>query len=137
LIHELKYRVLEQLLVVCRLAAGAPIPSWATEGEFFCVARTRDEVSVVCSEEVCPDGAPEQTGDGIKVEHGWVALKLEGPFPFAMTGVLAAVLSPLAEGKIPIFAISTFDTDYVLLKATDLEGARQALRAAGHQEIAS
>jgi hypothetical protein len=133
--HELQYRVFAQPLAVCRLAAAAPIPSWATEGEFFCVTRTRDEVSVVCSEEVCPDSEAERTGNGLRVESGWVAVKLEGPFPFAMTGVLASVLTPLAKAKIPIFAISTFDTDYVLLKATDLEGAQQALREAGHHEI--
>jgi hypothetical protein len=106
------------------------------EGEFFCVVRTREEVSVVCSEDACHDGDAAHAHNAIKVERGWVALKLEGPFPFAMTGVLASVLAPLAEAKIPIFAISTFDTDYVLLKSADLEGARKALRAAGHQEVA-
>lgn len=105
------------------------------EGEFFCVVRTREEVSLVCSEEACPDSGKPALNE-MQVERGWVALRLEGPFPFAMTGVLASVLAPLAEAKIPIFAISTFDTDYVLLKAADLENARLALRAAGHQEIA-
>jgi len=136
LTHELKYRVLDKPLAVCRLAAGAPIPSWATEGEFFCVVRTEEEMSVVCSQDIFPAGGGEHARDEIKVEHGWVALKLEGPFPFAMTGVLASVLTPLAEAKIPIFAVSTFDTDYVLLKAVDLEGARKALGTAGHREIA-
>lgn len=72
--------------------------------------------------------------EGVRVERGWVALKLEGPFPFSMTGVLASFLEPLAEAKIPIFAISTFDTDYVLVKREDLEGAKKTLAAAGHQE---
>jgi hypothetical protein len=67
------------------------------------------------------------------IERGWVALKLEGPFPFTMTGVLASFLQPLADAKIPIFAISTFDTDYVLIKRDDLPRTQGALSAAGHE----
>ena len=68
-------------------------------------------------------------------ELGWIALKLEGPFPFSMTGVLASFVQPLAEAQIPIFAISTFDTDYVLIKDERREPTLRALRTAGHQEI--
>ena len=129
--HNLKYRVLMERLAVSRLASDASIPAWALEGGFFCVIRTRDELSIVCTEDVCtadrmPHGAPS--------EHGWVALKLEGPFPFSMTGVLASFLQPLAEARIPIFAISTFDTDYVLIKRENLEQAVVALGAAGHEK---
>ncbi len=70
------------------------------------------------------------------VERGWVALKLEGPFPFSMTGVLASFVRPLAEAQIPVFAISTFDTDYVLIKRENLEQAAAALGAAGHGKLA-
>ena len=73
--------------------------------------------------------------DGALAERGWVALKLEGPFPFTMTGVLASFLQPLAEAQIPIFAISTFDTDYVLIKRESLEQAVAALGTAGHENI--
>jgi uncharacterized protein len=111
---------------VCQLAADSPVPSWAQEGGFFCVTRSTGELSVVCEEHRVPEG--------VRVERGWVALKLEGPFPFSMTGVLASFVEPLAEAKIPIFAISTFDTDYVLVKREDLERAARALSAAGHQE---
>jgi len=69
----------------------------------------------------------------LRVERGWTALKLEGPFPFSMTGILASFLRPLADAKIPIFAISTFDTDYVLIKQDDLPRAQVALKAAGHE----
>ena len=69
------------------------------------------------------------------VERGWLALKLEGPFPFSMTGVLASFVQPLAEAQIPIFAISTFDTDYVLIKRENLEQAVVALGAAGHEKV--
>jgi hypothetical protein len=125
----LKYRVLLERLAVCRAAADSPIPAWGLEGEFFCAMRTRDELSIVC-----PENRIAQDRDGVVVEGGWIALKLEGPFPFAMTGVLASFLDPLAEAGIPIFAISTFDTDYVLIKNESVEQARVALGAAGHEE---
>jgi hypothetical protein len=73
--------------------------------------------------------------DGALAERGWVALKLEGPFPFSTTGVLASFLQPLAEAQVPIFAISTFDTDWVLIKRENLEQAVVALGAAGHEKV--
>jgi uncharacterized protein len=128
----LKYRVLIERLAVCRFASNAPIPAWALEGGFFCVVRTRDELSIVCGEDACRE---DRMPDGVLADRGWVALKLEGPFPFSMTGVLASFLQPLAEARIPIFAISTFDTDYVLIKRENLERAVAALGAAGHEKV--
>ncbi|HEY6304126.1 MAG TPA: ACT domain-containing protein [Terriglobales bacterium] len=127
LIHNLKYRVVRERLSVSRLASDACIPAWALEGGFFCVVRTLDELSIVCSEDRVPDVA--------LAERGWVALKLEGPFPFPMTGVLASFLQPLAEAQISVFAISTFDTDYVLIKRENLKEAVMALGAAGHEKL--
>src|SRR5271166_2496433 len=128
---HLKFRVLEEHLAVCRLSHDAPLPTWALEEKFFCVVRTRDELSIVCSEKAC---TASQIPDGAAIEHGWIGLRLEGPFPFSMTGVLASFLQPLAEAQIPIFAISTFDTDYVLIKQEDLESAVMALTEAGHSK---
>jgi uncharacterized protein len=130
--HNLKYRILAERLAICRLASDACIPAWALEGAFFSVARTRDELSIVCSEGVCSE---DRLPDGALAERGWAALKLEGPFPFSMTGVLASFVQPLAEARIPIFAISTFETDYVLIKRENLEQAASALGAAGHEEL--
>jgi len=73
------------------------------QGELFSATRTASELSIVCDESRVPDG--------IKIERNFVALKLEGPFPFSMTGVLASFIGPLAGNKIPVFAIATFDTD--------------------------
>jgi len=95
-------------------------------GEFLSLTRTSDELSIVCEERLVPEG--------IRAEFGFVPLKLRGPFPFSMTGVLASFLNPLAENKISIFAVSTFDTDYVLVKSEDLERAKSILRSAGHAE---
>lgn len=127
--HQLKYRVLEQRLAVCRADAGAEFFGLALGGEFSCVVRTPDEFSIVCAENLIP-----QDREGVVVEGGWIALKLEGPFPFAMTGVLASFVDPLAEAGIPVFAISTFETDYVLIKEENLPRALTALGAAGHEE---
>ena len=113
---------------MCRAVADAAVPAWAVAGEFFCVMRTRDELSIIC-----PENRVAQDCEGVLVEGGWVALMLEGPFPFAMTGVLASFIEPLAQAGIPVFAISTFDTDYVLVKAESLKTALTALGAAGHQ----
>ncbi len=122
---------------MCRFASDARIPAWALEGGFFCVVRTRDELSVVCREDACTEDAcrEDRIPDGALAERGWMALKLEGPFPFSMTGVLASFLQPLAEARIPIFAISTFDTDYVLIKRENLERAEVVLGAAGHERV--
>jgi hypothetical protein len=135
--HDLKYRVLTEGLAVCRLASDARIPAWALESRFFCVVRTRDELSIVCCEDVRTEDVcgEDRMPDSAPVERGWLALKLEGPFPFSMTGVLASFLQPLAEARIPIFAISTFDTDYVLIKREKLEQAVVALGIAGHERV--
>jgi len=117
---------------VCRFASDARVPAGALEGGFFCVVRTHDELSIVCREDVCRE---DRMPAGALAERGWMALKLEGPFPLSMTGVLASFLQPLAEAQIPIFAISTFDTDYVLIKRENLEQAVATLGAAGHENI--
>ena len=123
---------------MCRLASAAHIPAWVVESGFFCVVRTPNELSIVCMENACQEDVC--TEDRIlhapTIERGWVALKLEGPFPFSMTGVLASFVQPLAEAQIPIFAISTFDTDYVLIKREYREQAIATLGAAGHEKLA-
>jgi len=100
------------------------VTDWAIGNGFCCITRSLDEFSLVCEQSRIPADAPS--------ERGWVALKLEGPFPFSMTGVLASFLDPLATAGIPIFAVSTFDTDYVLVKHEHLAKAIQALASAGH-----
>ena len=122
---SLRFSVLEERLAVCRLDPRAEIPPWATSAPFFCVARTPDELSVVCPEKRVPAG--------ITCERGWRALKLRGPFGFELTGVLASVAAPLAESEVGILAIATHDTDYVLVKEEQLDPAIAALRERGHE----
>lgn len=91
---------------------------------FFSVTRTTEETSVVCEERRIPDG--------VRAERGFRLLRVAGTIPFAATGVLASVASPLADAGVPIFVVSTFDTDYLLIHESRLESAIAALRAAGH-----
>lgn len=117
--------VLPGTLAICRLGPDAPIPDWARAGDFCSITRTSDELSIVCTEAAVPDG--------VKSDRGWRCLKIEGPLDLSLTGVLASLLSPLAEAGISIFAVSTFDTDYLLVKAENLERAAEALIQSGHQ----
>ena len=109
---------------VSRLEPDAPVPDWAWRGELVSVSKTRDELSIVCPTSSVPDD--------VRCEREWAALKLHGPFEFTLTGILVSVLEPLRDAGIGIFAVSTFDTDYVLVKHTNLERAIAALREAGH-----
>lgn len=108
---------------VCRLHPESAVPAWAEGGAFFSATRTRDELSVVCEEAAVPDG--------VKAEKGWAALRVHGPIPFGTTGVLSSLTAPLAEAGISVFALSTFDTDHLLVKAESLSDTVAALRKAG------
>ena len=117
--------VLGERLSICRLDAGEEVPAWAARGPFFSVTRTSDELSVVCLEEVVPES--------ISRERDWRALRLEGPLDLSMVGILANVAVPLAEAGVSIFAVSTFDTDYVLVREEQLDLAVGTLRARGYR----
>ena len=108
-------------LSICRLHATDRIPSWALELHtgFVSITRTADELSIVCPEEAVP---PDTL-----VEEDCRALVIPGPIPFEATGVMAALATPLANAGIPIFAISTYDTDYVLVRSQNLELALEVL----------
>lgn len=122
--QPLNLGILPETFAVCRLEADAPVPGWAWAGEVACVARTRDELSIVCAQAAVPVG--------VRREGGWRCLKVEGPLDFALTGIMASLAAPLAAAGIPIFVFSTFDTDYLLVKAPTLARAVEALTAAGH-----
>lgn len=112
---------------ICRLSAKAAVPGWAETG-FSSVTRTADELSIVCEERRLP---ADLTGIE-QLERGWVLLKLHGPLPLDAVGVLASVAGPLADAAISLFAVSTFDTDYVLVERGHAKEAIAALTLAGH-----
>jgi hypothetical protein len=123
----MKFRRLSGHYAVYRLSADAAVPDWATRGEFTSITRTADELSVVC-----PAGSFPPT---IDPGPRWICLQLQGPFPFTQTGVLLSFIKPLSENDVPIFALSTYDTDYVLIQEQYIGRAVDLLRAAGHQLV--
>ena len=122
---EMDLKVLPGLYAVCRLEATEAIPAWAVDGGLFSVTRTADELSIVCEQDRVPDG--------IRCERDWRVLKVAGPLDFALVGILASLAGALADAGISLFALSTFDTDYLLVQADAVERAVAALRAAGHR----
>ncbi len=106
---------------VCRLEGGSPVPDWLQTSEgFVSFTATEDETSVVCLETSIPIGVVSETGFRI--------FKVIGPLDFSMTGVLSSLLGPLAEVSVSVFTVSTFDTDYILVKKNDLDSSIGALR---------
>lgn len=108
---------------VCRLGPDAALPAKLLQAHpgFLSITRTTDELSVVCPQELAPVGA--------NVQPGWRAFKVEGPLDFSLTGIMATLATPLATAKISLFAVATFDTDYLLVQEHDLEAAIAALSA--------
>jgi uncharacterized protein len=121
----LKFRRLEGSYVVARFAPETSIPDWASKGEFTSITRTADELSIVCPVQNAPEGT--------KSGQPWICLRLEGPFALSQTGVLLSFIEPLSHNGVPIFAISTFDTDYVLVQEEFAAAALDALQNAGHE----
>lgn len=117
-------RVLSDRLAVCQLSPQADTPGWARLVELLSITRTRSELSIVCSQRFLP---PD-----VKAERDWRAFEIKGPLDFSLTGVLAGLSTTLAQAEISLFALSTYDTDYLLVKDADFERARLALTAAGH-----
>lgn len=109
---------------VAQLPAGAALPAWWPTGGMRHASWTDGELSLVCEEQHVPED--------VRCQRGWRMFKLQGPFDFALTGILKAVLDPLAAAGVGIFALSTYDTDYVLVQAHQLEQAVSALLGAGH-----
>lgn len=122
--HKLTLVPLDGIFAVCRLAPDAPLPGWVAGGPFVSITGTADELSVVCRQEAVLAG--------VRCEPGWRCLRVAGTLNFGLVGVLASLIGPLAEAGVSVFVISSFDTDYLLLKASDFERGVGVLRRAGH-----
>lgn len=116
--------ILAQPIAVCRLHPNEGIPSWFPKDGFTAIVRTPEELSLVCGDIYVPSH--------VIVEKGWRILKVQGLLEFSQVGVLAAIASPLAQAGISIFVISTYDTDYILVKETSLRLTINVLHDAGH-----
>jgi uncharacterized protein len=128
--HRLRFSLIAERFAICRLDPSVPVPEWALRpGKLSSITRTSDELSIVCPDRNVPAE--------VKSEGDWACLRLEGPFPFSMTGVLASFIGPLSANKVPVFSVSTFDTDYVLIKEEFSRLAQSILQAEGHQLTAT
>lgn len=121
----LRLVLLPDAVAICRLAPDEAVPAWATAAPYWSVTRTPDELSIVCPESAVPAD--------VQASRSWRALRVEGPVPLDQTGVLASITAPLAAAHVSVFALATYDTDYVLIPAAQRNAALAALDAAGHE----
>ena len=121
----MKLKILKGAYQVAKLAPNSAAPENALCGEFFSVTRTEEELSVVCAQDM--DFACESR------EPDWRILKIEGPLDFSLIGILSKISTILADDKISIFAVSTYNTDYILVKSKDLDNAVLALEKSGYE----
>ncbi len=122
--QQVTLNVVPGAYAVCLLEADSPIPLWANECEFFSITRTGEELSIVVREDAVPDG--------VVAERDWGCLRVAGTVPFSTIGLLASLTATLAETGISVFALSTFKTDYLLVKQNEMPAAVAALREGGH-----
>jgi hypothetical protein len=126
--HHLPITVLGAPLALCRLAATDPIPEWTTAAHtFLTISRTPSELSIVADEAALPPH--------VSAERGYRALRVDGPLPLGLIGIVAAIAGPLAAAAVSIFPIATYDTDYVLLQEDALAKAIAVLDGAGHRVV--
>ncbi|MEZ6037859.1 MAG: ACT domain-containing protein [Planctomycetota bacterium] len=117
-------------LAIARLAAGSPLPAWAEPADaaaFVTVSQTRNELSIVC--------AQRQVPQGVRCERDKVMFGIAGVVPMTTIGLLAGLCARLAEAAVPVFVVSTYDTDYLLVSADRFAAARSVLEAAGHRFV--
>lgn len=117
------FRIHTERLAIARLAQGSGVPDWA-RGAFVNVARTPDELSIVCAQVHVPAD--------VQHDREKIALGIAGTIPMTSVGILAALCAALAEVRVPVFVISTYDTDWLLVSAVEFDAARAALERAGH-----
>lgn len=123
----LTMKLIDESYGVCRLERDEVIPQWSQVGDFFSITRTSEELSIVCAEANIP-------GE-VKCERDWRVLKIEGPLDFSLIGILAPISTILAQQNISIFAISTYDTDYILVKNKDIDKAVKTLIAENYEIV--
>lgn len=123
--EKLKIRLLQGIYAVCQISNREKVPSWVEEKGFFSVTKTEDEISVVMLQ--------DKISKEIKAEKDWRILKVEGTLDFSLIGILAKISSVLAENQISIFVISTFNTDYILVKEENIEKAMAVLNLEGYE----
>jgi uncharacterized protein len=120
--------VLKGTYAICRLEADSDIQDWITDSEFISLTKTRDELSLVCRQDISVPHA-------IEISQDWRIIKLNGPLDFSLTGIIAGISGILAESNVPVFTISTWETDYFMVKESDLRKAIDSLKSNGYNII--
>lgn len=121
----MELKKLELELTVCKVKSTEDLP---LDTDFYFIGRTDEELSLVCETNHCPEHTIER-------EDGWRGFRIQGVLDFSLIGILSKLSGILAEQKIGIFAVSTFNTDYILVKKDNFVRAQQALTAAGYKFI--
>jgi hypothetical protein len=124
----LDLQLLADTYAVSRLSPEEPVPEWA-RGELLALTWTPDELSIVSASGSVPES--------VRSERDWCVLKVVGPLDFSLVGILATLTGILAQAGAAIFVLSTFDTDYLLVRERDLDRAVRALESAGHRVAAA
>jgi hypothetical protein len=125
----MRFRIHSGRFALCQLPSGTLPPDWAYSGAFHSVTVTPEEVSIICAQNSVPQG--------VKMQRNYVLLEIEGPFDFNAIGILQSFLTPLAQARIPIFAVSTYNTDFVLVHEEFEPRALEALKLAGYELVAA
>jgi hypothetical protein len=123
-LRRLQLSTLPENYAIVGLSRDVQLPAWATQGSFFSVTRTNDELSIIVEESRVPAG--------LQFQGGWRVIKVHGPFMLSEVGVLASLVGPLAAARVSVLIITTFDTDYLLVAAENLAQTVSALERAGH-----
>jgi uncharacterized protein len=123
-LRHLQLSTLPETYAIVGLSKGDPLPAWATQGDFFSITRTADELSIIVEGTRVPAG--------LQFQGGWRVIKVHGPFMLSEVGVLASLVGPLAAARVSVLTIATFDTDYLLVASENLAPAISALERAGH-----
>ena len=118
---KITLQTLKDVLAVCRLEPNKGVPNWVRfdKNDFTSVTQTPDEFSIVCNQSLVPFD--------VKAEKNWRVIRIKGQLDFSLVGILKKVICPLSENKISIYTISTYDTDYILIKEDNFEKAMQIL----------
>ena len=121
----LTLHILDERMAVCRFDASDPVPDGIDQSHFYSITRTEQELTIVCPETLVARGTTSETG--------WRCFKVQGPLDFSETGIIASLSRPLAEKGVAVFVLSTFDTDYFMVKEKNLAAAVDVLTASGHR----
>lgn len=125
----MKLEIISGTFSILRFAAQFQLPAWLDNSNFHSITRSSDETSIICESRCVPPGT--------KCESDWIAFRAIGPLDFALTDVLSSLINPLSQAGISTLVISTFDTEYILIKANKLDLAKLHLTQAGHRLIGS